>query len=55
MPGRRNDMTYVQIPCLKCRKKFQSNDRIKNRICNDCRIANSHFDAGEPAGISKRR
>ncbi len=55
MPGRRNDTVYIKIKCLKCRKLFQSNDRIKNRICNECRIANSHVDAGEPATINRKR
>lgn len=55
MPGKRNDTVYKKIKCLKCRKQFQSNNKITNRICNECKHANSLINADESAGASRRR
>ncbi len=32
----------VRIPCLKCGEKFLSIDKIRNRICNECNLANKY-------------
>lgn len=37
----------ARIPCLKCDKKFNSKDKVKERICGPCCVSNKDLEFGE--------